>query len=84
VEEFIPFQGAVRGGFPYEGGPIHAMVCEHGVGRFLVRRMEEFYLAWGSGDEKASAEPLGAARLYADHLAQHINKKTTHFSPYWR
>jgi len=26
------------------------MVCEHGVGRFLARRMEEFYLAWRSGD----------------------------------
>jgi len=60
----------------YEGGPIRVMVCEHGVGRFLARRMEEFYLAWRSGDEKAFAELLDAARLYADHIAQHINKES--------
>ncbi len=30
VEELILFRGAVRGGFPYEGGPIQVMVCEHG------------------------------------------------------
>jgi hemerythrin-like domain-containing protein len=41
VEEFILFHGAVRGGFPYEGGPIQIMVREHGVGRFHARRMEE-------------------------------------------
>lgn len=67
--------GAVRGGFPYGGGPIQVMVCEHGVGRFLARRMEELYLAWRSGDEGAFAELLDAARLYADHLAQHIDKE---------
>jgi len=61
--------GAVRGGFPYEGGPIQVVVCEHGVGRFLARRMEELYLAWRSGDEKAFAELLDTARLYADHIA---------------
>lgn len=59
----------------YEGGPIQVVVCGHGVGRFLARRMEEFYLAWRSGDEKAFAELLDAARLYADHIAQHINKE---------
>jgi hemerythrin-like domain-containing protein len=41
--------------------------CHHSV--------EEFYLAWRSGDEKAFAELLDAARLYADHVAQHINKE---------
>jgi len=75
VEEFILFHGAVRGGFPYEGGPIQVMACEHGVGRFLARRMEELYLAWRSGDENAFAELLDAARLYADHIAQHIDKE---------
>ena len=63
--------GAVRGGFPCEGGPVQVMVCERGVGRFLARRMEEPYLAWRSGDEGA----LDAARLYADHIAQHIDKE---------
>ncbi len=67
--------GAVRGGFPYEGGPIQVMVCEHGVGRFLARRMEELYLASRSGDEDAFAELLDTARLYADHLAEHIDKE---------
>ncbi len=66
--------GAVRGGFPHEGGPIHVMVCGHGVGEFLARRMEELYLAWRSGDEGAFAELLDVARLYADHLAQHIDR----------
>jgi Uncharacterized conserved protein len=59
----------------YEGGPIQVVICEHGVGRFLARRMEESYLAWRSGDEKAFAELLNAARLYADHIAQHISKE---------
>jgi hemerythrin-like domain-containing protein len=31
--------------------------------------------SWRSGDEKAFAELLDAARLYADHIAQHINKE---------
>ena len=75
VEELILFHGAVRGGFPYDGGPIQVMVCEHGVGRFLARRMEELYLAWRSGDEGAFAELLDAARLYSDHIAQHIDKE---------
>ncbi len=47
------------------------MVCEHGVGRFLARRME----VWRSGDEGAFAEPLDVARLYADYIAQHIDKE---------
>ncbi len=67
--------GAMRGGFPYEGGPIQVMVCERGVGRFLARRMEELYLAWRSGDRCAVAELLDAARLYADHIAQHTDKE---------
>ncbi len=71
VEELIFFHGAVHGGFPYEGGPIQVMVCERGVERFLARRME----AWRSGDEGAFAELLDVARLYADHLAQHIDKE---------
>ncbi len=66
--------GAVRGGFPYEGGRSR-LVCEHGVGRFLARRMEELYLAWRSGDEGAFAELLDVARLYADHIAQHTDKE---------
>jgi len=75
MEELILFHGAARGGFPYDGGPIQVMVCEHGVGRFLARRMEELYLAWRSGDEGAFAELLDAARLYVDHLAQRIDKE---------
>jgi hemerythrin-like domain-containing protein len=71
----------VRGGFPYEGGPIQVVVCERGVGLFLARRMEELYLAWRSGDEKAFAELLDAARLYADHIAQHIDKENGVFFP---
>jgi hemerythrin-like domain-containing protein len=51
------------------------VVCEHGVGRFLARRMEELYLAWRSGDEGAFAELLDEAMLYADHIAQHIDRR---------
>jgi len=67
--------GVVRGGFPYEGGPIQVIVCGHGVGRLLARCMEELYLAWRSGDEGAFAKLLDVARLYADHIAQHIEKE---------
>jgi hemerythrin-like domain-containing protein len=37
--------------------------------------MVELYLAWRSGDEGALAELLDVARLYADHIAQHIDKE---------
>ncbi len=70
--------GAVRGGFPYEGGPIQVMVCEHGVGRFLARRME----AWRSGDEDSFAELLDVARPYADYIAQHIDKEKRRAFPH--
>jgi hemerythrin-like domain-containing protein len=37
--------------------------------------MVELYLAWRSGDEGAFAELLDVARLYADHIARHIDKE---------
>jgi hemerythrin-like domain-containing protein len=75
AEEYILFPGAVRGGFPYEGSPIEVMVCEHGVGRYLIRSMEELYRAWRAGDQGAFAELVDVARLYSDHITQHIEKE---------
>jgi hemerythrin-like domain-containing protein len=57
------------------GRPIQVKVCERGVGRFLARRMKELYLPWRSGDEGAFTELLDVARLYADNIAQHIDKE---------
>jgi hemerythrin-like domain-containing protein len=51
------------------------MICERGVGRFRARRTGELYLAWRSGDEGAFAELLDAARLNADHIAQHMDRE---------
>ena len=81
VEEYVLFFGAVRGGFPFEGGPIQVMVCEHGTGRYLARAMEELYKAWKAGDEKALTELIDVARLYVDHLAQHIDKENNVLFP---
>ncbi|MEM0439854.1 MAG: cation-binding protein [Desulfurococcaceae archaeon] len=75
IEERILFSSANRSGFPLEGGPISVMVCEHGVGRYLTRIMEELYLAWRRGDEKAREELAQYAKIYIDHLSQHINKE---------
>ncbi len=75
VEEYILFSGANRRGFPLEGGPIYVMVAEHGVGRYLARLVEEAYRAWLEGDQNALRDMVDYARMYMDHLAQHIEKE---------
>ncbi len=75
VEEYILFSGANRRGFPLEGGPIYVMVSEHGVGRYLARLVEESYRAWLGGDPSALRDMVDYARMYADHLSQHIEKE---------
>jgi len=72
VEEYVLFQGTDRAGFPLAGGPIQFMVCEHGVGRYLARVMEELYHAWKSGDKETLRDLVDYARMYIDHLSQHI------------
>lgn len=81
IEEYILFQGANRAGFPFAEGPIYVMVSEHGVGRYLARVMEELYKAWREGDAGALAELVDYAKLYADHLAQHIEKENIALFP---
>ncbi|MEZ0318968.1 MAG: hemerythrin domain-containing protein [Pyrobaculum sp.] len=81
VEDYILFQGANRAGFPFAGGPIYVMVSEHGVGRYLARMMEELYKAWRAGDQGALAELVDYAKLYIDHLAQHIDKENNVLFP---
>lgn len=81
VEEYILFQGANRSGFPFTGGPIHVMVSEHGVGRYLARMMEELHLAWRGGDRNALAELVDYAEPYIEHLAQHIDKENNVLFP---
>ena len=51
------------------------MTCEHGLGRYLTRVMEELYIAWRSGDERAREELARYAKTYIDHLSQHIDKE---------
>jgi len=75
VEEYILFQGVNRAGFPFHGSPIFVMVSEHGVGRYLVRVMEELYKAWEQGDKSAYRDFVDYAKLYLDHISQHIEKE---------
>ncbi|MFN3805386.1 MAG: hemerythrin domain-containing protein [Pyrobaculum sp.] len=75
VEEYILFQGANRAGFPLAGGPIYVMASEHGVGRYLTRVMEELHAAWKAGDQNALRELVDYAKMYIEHLAQHIEKE---------
>ncbi len=75
VEEYVLFSGTNRRGFPLEGGPIYVMVAEHGVGRYLARLVEEAYRAWQEGDQNALKDMVDYARMYMDHLAQHIEKE---------
>jgi len=81
VEEYVLFQGANRAGFPLTGGPIQVMVCEHGVGRYLARVMEELYHAWKSGDKEALRDLADYARMYIDHISQHIDKENNVLFP---
>lgn len=74
IEEYVLFSEANRRGFPFEG-PIYVMVSEHGVARYLVRVMENLYMAWRRGDESAYKDLVDYARLYADHISQHIAKE---------
>jgi hemerythrin-like domain-containing protein len=75
IEEYILFPGANRAGIPFAGGPIYVMTSEHGVGRYLARVMEELYKAWRAGDEEAYRDFVDYARLYVDHIWQHIEKE---------
>lgn len=81
VEEYVLFQGVVSKGFPIRGSPIEVMVCEHGIGRYLARSMEEAYRRWTSGDQSAYQELVDYARMYTDHLAQHIDKENNVLFP---
>ncbi|MBP1450166.1 MAG: hemerythrin domain-containing protein [Thermoproteus sp.] len=81
VEEYVLFPEANRRGFPFEGGPIYVMVSEHGVGRYLVRMMELLYESWRRGDASAYRDLVDYARLYTDHISQHIAKEDTVLFP---
>lgn len=81
VEEYVLFPGANRAGFPFAGGPIYVMVSEHGVGRYLARIMEELYKAWRGGDQEAYRDLVDYAKLYIEHISQHIEKENIALFP---
>lgn len=81
VEEYILFQGVNRSGFPIAGSPIQVMVCEHGIGRYLTRIMEELHAAWTAGDQTAFRELRDYAKMYIEHLTEHINKENNILFP---
>ncbi|MGC9051014.1 hemerythrin domain-containing protein [Pyrobaculum sp.] len=73
----MPFQGANRSGFPFTGGSIYVMVSEHGV----AGMMEELHRAWREGDRSVLAELVDYAKLYIEHLVQHIDKENNVLFP---
>ncbi len=81
IEEYILFQGVNRQGFPYLGSPIYVMTSEHGIGRYLARVMEELYTAWKNGDQNALKELADYAKLYIDHISEHIMKENNVLFP---
>ncbi|MEL9990196.1 MAG: hemerythrin domain-containing protein [Thermoproteus sp.] len=81
VEEYVLFPGANRAGFPFAGGPIYVMVSEHGVGRYLARVLEELYKAWRGGDGEAYRDLVDYAKLYMEHISQHIDKENVALFP---
>ncbi|MEM0483426.1 MAG: hemerythrin domain-containing protein [Pyrobaculum sp.] len=81
IEEYVLFQGVNRQGFPYLGSPIYVMTSEHGIGRYLARVMEELYTAWKNGDQNALKELADYAKLYIDHISEHIMKENNVLFP---
>ncbi len=75
VEELLLFPALERRGVPLHGGPIGVMVCEHGMGRYMLRNARAAAERVRSGDRGAVAELKHYATSYRDLLVQHIDKE---------
>ena len=80
-EERFLFPALEAAGMPKAGGPIGVMLQEHDAGRKYVQALSEASAAYAQGDLKAGDALVTAARAYATHLRQHIEKENTVLFP---
>ena len=81
IEECVLFQGANNAGFPLEGGPVQVMVCEHGIGRYLLRLMREAVRKIELGRDEGVDELRRYTSMYANLLRSHIDKENNILFP---
>ncbi|MCE4613816.1 MAG: hemerythrin domain-containing protein [Desulfurococcales archaeon] len=81
IEECVLFQGANNAGFPLEGSPIQVMVCEHGIGRYLLRLLRESVRRAELGRGEGLEEVRSYAMMYASLLRAHIEKENNILFP---
>ncbi len=74
-EEDLLFPLLSEKGIPVEGGPIGAMLEEHGTARQLVRSFRESVARYGAGDTSVGPAMAEALRAYTALLRQHILKE---------
>jgi hemerythrin-like domain-containing protein len=75
VEELVLFPALERRGVPLHGGPIGVMVCEHGMGRYMLRNARKALEKVESGDKSAVDQVEHYTMAYRDLLVQHIDKE---------
>lgn len=74
-EEDLLFVKMEEAGMPVEGGPIAAMLYEHGEGRRLVRAMSQALPRAAEGDAVATAAVARDLLAYVRLLRAHIRKE---------
>lgn len=74
-EEEVFFRALEDFGISAEGGPLHCMIAEHGMGRELRDELGRTSGALGRGDKGALFDVLDTASRYADLLRSHIRKE---------
>jgi hemerythrin-like domain-containing protein len=74
-EEDLLFPVLEARGIPREGGPIGVMLYEHKIGRELTKEMAGALPGAASGEDRARARFLNAARQYTDLITNHIFKE---------
>ncbi len=80
-EELLLFPRLEKQGVPLHGGPIGVMVCEHGMGRYMLRNARIAVERVSMGNRDAIGDLKYYANAYRDLLVQHIDKENNVLFP---
>ncbi|ALL00585.1 hypothetical protein Pyrde_0535 [Pyrodictium delaneyi] len=80
-EELVLFPVLEKRGIPLHGGPIGVMVCEHGIGRYLLRNARGVLDRLRRGEHSAIEDLRRYAESYRELLIQHIDKENNVLFP---
>ena len=81
-EEDFLFPEMEKAGIPKEGGPIGAMLQEHGKGRAYVKGMNDALGEYKRNEANASSRFVENAGNYVALLTQHIDKENNVLFPW--